>query len=154
MSAIAAETVPGGKGGPIYDEHAEMRAFTGLHHAALTVSDLATSADWYRTVLGLEEVFREEGDQRQAVIFRFPGGGHAVGLVGHGRDSTAFDPTAIGLDHLAFSVATRSDLEAWAEWLDELGVSNSGVIEVPPGGILNFKDPDGIALAVFWDRPD
>lgn len=131
-----------------------MSAFTGLHHAALTVSDLVASADWYRTVLGLEEMFREQSEQRQAVIFRFPGGDHAVGLVCHGPGSTAFDPTAIGLDHLGFSVATRSDLDTWAERLDEKGVTNSGVIEVPFGGILNFKDPDGIALAVFWDRPN
>jgi hypothetical protein len=28
----------------------------------------------------------------------------------------------------------------------------SNVIEIAPGAILNFKDPDGIALALFWDR--
>jgi hypothetical protein len=26
-------------------------------------------------------------------------------------------------------------------------------IDIPHGGILNFKDPDGIALSFFWDRP-
>jgi hypothetical protein len=29
---------------------------------------------------------------------------------------------------------------------------HSGPIEVPPGEILNLKDPDGITLALFWDR--
>jgi catechol 2,3-dioxygenase-like lactoylglutathione lyase family enzyme len=35
-----------------------MSVISGFHHVALTVRDLATSAEWYRTVLGLEELFR------------------------------------------------------------------------------------------------
>jgi hypothetical protein len=31
-------------------------------------------------------------------------------------------------------------------------VAHSGPIEVPPGEILNFKGPGGIAPALFWDR--
>jgi hypothetical protein len=49
-----------------------------------------------------------------------------------------------GLLHVARSVP---ELE-WA------GVPSSGVVPVPPGAILNFTDPDGIALAVFRDRPE
>ena len=90
--------------------------------------------------------------KRQAVIFGFPGGGHSVGLVAQRRGAGAFDPTVTGLDHLAFTVPTRSDLEAWVEHLEKKGITHSGIIDVPPGGILNFKDPDGIALAFFWDR--
>ena len=129
-----------------------MSVISGFHHVALTVRDLATSAEWYRTVLGLEELFREDGEQRQAVIFGFPGGGHAVGLVAHRRGAAGFDPTVTGLDHLAFTVPTRSDLEVWVERLEDKGVAHSGIIDVPPGAILNLKDPDGIALAFFWDR--
>ena len=98
-----------------------MSVIVGFHHVALTVRDLATSAEWYRTVLGLEELFREDGEQRQAVIFGFPGGGHAVGLVTHRRRAAAFDPTVTGLDHLAFTVPTRSDLEVWLERLEAKG---------------------------------
>ncbi len=32
-----------------------------------------------------------------------------------------------------------------------VGVTHSGVIDTPRGGILNFKDPDSLALALFWD---
>lgn len=28
-----------------------------------------------------------------------------------------------------------------------------GVLEAPVGGIVNFKDPDGIALSFFWTHP-
>ena len=129
-----------------------MSVLNGFHHVALTVTDLARSAEWYRDVLGLEELFREEGEQRQAVIFRFPGGGHAVGLVAHGDAGRPFSPTVTGLDHVAFTVPTRPELDLWAERLRQHGVPNSGVIDIPPGAILNFKDPDGIALSMFWDR--
>ena len=130
-----------------------MSELQGFHHVAVTVTDLDTSAAWYATVLGFEELFREENDGSRACVMRFPGGSTGVGLVEHrANDGTAFDPTRLGLDHFAFTVATRQDLEHWAQRLTAAGVAHSGAIEVPPGAILNFKDPDGIALALFWDR--
>lgn len=124
-----------------------------LHHVSLTVSDLSTSTAWYCDVLDLEIVFTEDGDDRRAAVLRFAAGGFAIGLTEHGGEDRRFDPRRIGLDHLAFSVSSLPELERWAERLRELGIETSGVIEIPPGAILNFKDPDGIALALFWDRP-
>ncbi len=54
---------------------------------------------------------------------------------------------------MAIAVPSRDELDAWLAHLDELGVAHSGAIEIPPGAIANFKDPDGIALSFFWDRP-
>lgn len=128
-----------------------LRAF---HHVALTVGDCERSADWYTTVLGMEVQFREEGEERRACVLRFASGGFSVGLVEHvGSPEDGFDPRRVGLDHLAFSVPTRPELDAWADRLDRHGVESSGVVAIPPGAILNFEDPDGIALALFWDAP-
>lgn len=119
----------------------------------MSVGDLDASVAWYATVLGFEELFREQAEGRRACVMRFPGGPFSVGLVEHaGTAATAFDPAHRGLDHLAFTVGTRADLDRWAEDLGRAGVAHSGVIDVPPGAILNFTDPDGIALALFWDR--
>lgn len=129
-----------------------MSGLAGFHHVALTVADLDASAAWYERVLGLVVLFREDGEERRAVVFGFPGGGHAVGLVWHASTTAGFDPRVVGLDHLSFVVERREDLDAWARRLDGEGVAHSDVVDVPPGAILNFKDPEGIALAIFWDR--
>ena len=132
-----------------------MTDIEGIHHVALTVADVGVSVRWYIDVLGLVELFREESDERRACVMRSAAGGFSIGVVEHrGGPERPFDPTRQGLDHLAFTVASREDLDAWVERLDAAGVAHSGVIDVPPGAILNFKDPDGIALALFWDRPE
>ena len=98
---------------------------------------------------------RREADQDQPV------GGLAPEQLGHrargdnqeqeGEDP-GFDPRRNGLDHLAFTLADRLDMDAWAARLSEHGVGYDGPFDIPPGAILNFKDPDGIALSLFWDR--
>lgn len=130
-----------------------MEPLTGFHHAALTVSDLDRSAEWYTRVLGMVEVFGEEATGRRAKVYRFADGAMSVGLVEHtGHEGAAFDPAVVGLDHLAFSVASQAAMHDWASRLDSQNVQHSGPIEIPPGEILNFKDPDGIALSLFWDK--
>lgn len=140
-------------GGPAQGRLPAVDPLRGLHHVALTVSDVETSARWYADVLGLSEDFRESAGARRAVVLHCPATAISVGLVQHDCGPERFDPRRMGLDHLAFAVGSREALAEWERRLDEHGVTHSGVVDVPPGAILNFKDPDGIALALFWDRP-
>jgi hypothetical protein len=49
--------------------------------------------------------------------------GIAVGLHHHdGNPGQPFDESCTGLDHTSFGVAGRADLDAWARWLDSIGV--------------------------------
>ena len=123
----------------------------GYHHASLTVADLDRSTGWYERVFDLVELFREPGPRR-AVVYRLSGTREMFGLVQHpDGDRSAFRPDRTGLDHLAFSTPSRADIDGWATRLDSLGIHHSGVIEIPTGAILNFRDPDGIQLAIFWE---
>jgi catechol 2,3-dioxygenase-like lactoylglutathione lyase family enzyme len=125
----------------------------GLHHAALTVSDREVSARWYVRVLGMVVLFREDGEHRRSAVLSFAGGAYSVGLVEHlPGDPASFDARHRGLDHLAFTVETRDAMVEWARRLDHHHVAHSGVLDVDTGAILNFQDPDGIPLALFWDR--
>jgi glyoxylase I family protein len=131
-----------------------MSDLVGFHHVAITVRDCDASADWYANVLGFQEMFRESSETRKGCVMQFPGGAFGVGLVEHTATSgdDAFAPTRLGLDHVGFKVGSRDALDDFAARLEAAGVAHSGVIESPRGAILNFKDPDNIALACFWDR--
>ncbi len=129
-----------------------MAGLAGLHHAALSVSDLDASIRWYTEVLGFEPTFRQELDNRRVVVMRLAGTRQTLGLVQHLGTGESFGPENLGLDHLAFSVTSGEELESWAHRLDDHGVTNSGPTGTPFGGMLHFADRDGIALALFWER--
>jgi glyoxylase I family protein len=74
-------------------------------------------------------------------------------LVGHAKSTgEPFTEFRTGLDHLEFLVASRVDLDQWAERLDELGVPHSGVknLDYTANAMLTFRDPDNIQLEFFW----
>ncbi len=123
-------------------------------HVALTVRNLEESARWYSDLFDLHEVFREEAPHRRAVVLASPDGwAMHIGLVQHsGTLDQNFDPTVVGLDCAAWSVATREELDRWQEFLEERGVVHSPVADLGVAAMLNLKDPDGIALALFWDE--
>ena len=127
-------------------------AVTGFHHIAVTVRDLAASSAWYEQLFDLEQLFDEPGDERKGRVYRLRGTSAMLGLVQHaGNDGSPFRPDRTGLDHAAFAVATRADMDAWVARLDDAGVEHSGAISIPTGAILNFADPDGVALSIFWE---
>jgi glyoxylase I family protein len=79
--------------------------------------------------------------------------GLVIGLhTNTGNDGDPFNEARCGLDHVGFNVATREDLEAWAAWLDELGIEHSGIRDGDEPfafATLVFRDPDNIQLELF-----
>jgi glyoxylase I family protein len=60
-----------------------------------------------------------------------------------------FDEDRVGLDHLCLRVGSRAELDAAAAHLDELQVTREPIKEIGHGYILEFRDPDGIALELM-----
>jgi glyoxylase I family protein len=129
----------------------------GLHHLGLTVRDLDTSADWYVEVLGFRRagVFEAADRVRRKAFLRHDGLRARLGLTEHRNGERApFDETRVGLDHLAFAVSDRAELDAWAKRLSAAGVTHSPVApanSVPGAAVLVFRDPDNIQLELFFD---
>lgn len=125
---------------------------TGFHHLSLTVRDLDASTTWYESLFDLDTVMDEPGSDRRARVYRLRGTSVMLGLTEHaGNDGSGFRPDRTGLDHAAFSVSSRDDVDAWAARLDRAGIGHSGRIDIPIGAILNFPDPDGIQLSIFYE---
>jgi glyoxylase I family protein len=98
-------------------------AVAGYHHFAPTVSDMEASAQWYERVFGMTRV--------------------PVAFPHHGAEQEGY----------AVVLAERADLDAWARWLDSLGVENSGVVDTGnpvPYSVVVFRDPDHIQLELIY----
>jgi catechol 2,3-dioxygenase-like lactoylglutathione lyase family enzyme len=109
-------------------------------------------------VFGLERLpatAPHHGDEEggYAVLLTDPRTGLLIGLHHHATCIAGpFDERRVGLDHIAWGVASMTELTRWAAWLDELGVPNSGVIDKPgPRRYLAivFRDPDNIQLELI-----
>jgi glyoxylase I family protein len=133
-------------------------AITGFHHFSTTVRDVEASAQWYERVLSMSRLpvtFPHHGSEQEgyAVLLLEPRSGIAIGLHHHNaNEGEGFLETRTGLDHMAFNVASRADLDAWASWLTELGIEHSGVIDAAeplPYSVVVFRDPDNIQLELF-----
>jgi glyoxylase I family protein len=128
-----------------------MPTFPSIGHAAVTVTDLARSTAWYTALLGSEPVLDEDeqSGEYHHTVYALPSG-QLFGLHLHpGTAAGDFDERHTGLDHLAFAVADRAELAAWADRLDELGVKHGGIKDAHYGSGVSFRDPDGIALEFF-----
>jgi len=120
----------------------------GVRHITLTVSDVARSTAFYEKVFGVRA---------------FPGDHHArcmsygsflLGLQlppKRGFPNDRFDENRLGLDHLAFAVESRQQLEDLVRVLAELGAPTAG-IEFDPDGqgeYVCFRDPDNVQVEFY-----
>jgi len=126
-----------------------MPTITGAHHAALTVSDLQRSVAWYQDLLGMAPVFGDDNEEVSFQLLAHPSGWFLGLREYHGREKDRFDEFRCGLDHFAFGVPTRQDLDQWVEQLEAKGVTYSPVNDTPIGSVVTFRDPDNIQLE-FW----
>ena len=129
-----------------------MTAIHGIHHIALTVSDAERSAAWYRALFGLTEVLR--GDDEIVSYRVLAGNGIVVGVRRyHQTTADAFDELRVGLDHIAFGVSSRDELEEWERLLQERSIAFAPIADTPIGSVIVFRDPDDIQLEIWLPAP-
>ncbi len=126
-----------------------MPNISGAHHAALTVTDLERSVAWYEDLLGMQTLFGEDNDEVTFKLMAHPSGWYLGLREYQGQEKDQFNEFRCGLDHFAFAVPTRTDLDQWAEVLEAKGVVFSPITDTPIGSVLTFRDPDNIQLE-FW----
>jgi catechol 2,3-dioxygenase-like lactoylglutathione lyase family enzyme len=126
----------------------------GVLESCLYVDDLAAAEQFYREVLGLAFVGRQDG---RHVFFRC--GDHMLLVFdprGVGRqDSETPAHGARGSSHIAFAVNAQ-DLDAWRRHLTRHQVVIEKIVDWPQGGqSIYFRDPAGNSLELapgcIWD---
>lgn len=128
---------------------------TGFAHLRLTVTDIERSRAFYDALFGWEVAFEVPPDADDAtaqalgflyggIIYSFAGGLLGLRPVAPGTDT--FSEDRVGLDHLSLSVGSTADLDAAIATLDSLGAAHGEVKNLGAVSILEFRDPDGIAL--------
>ena len=124
-----------------------MSLISGLNHVAVITADLDRFVDFYATIFGMEEVFREG----------VPGLRHAILRI---NDSSWLHPAEIPdnrhakgtahmferghLDHLALTAKSKSSFEQIRERLIEARASDGIVEDLGAFHTLWFRDPDGM----------
>ena len=129
-----------------------------LHHFAISVANLETTADWYREKLGFREEYRYAIKEMglQAVFLVLEDFRLEIFEMSESRaasaEERAFDRylTVRGLKHVALAV---DDLEATRAELVERGVQFvTDAMDVPASGgerFCFFTDPNGVLVELF-----
>ena len=126
---------------------------SSVAHVRLTVTDIERSRQFYESVFGWPVLIEvpENADEktRDQLSFLYGGviydlGGTLLGLRPVATDR--FHENRAGLDHIAFRLASKDELDAAVAHLDELGVEHEPIKDIGPSYILEFRDPDNIAL--------
>jgi len=127
-----------------------MPMMTGAHHVGFTVRDADASARWYADLLGMQEVLRGDDENVRFRVLAHPGSGWVLGVRQYpGHADGRFDEFRTGLDHFAFGVASRAELEAWEQRLSDAGIPFTPIADTPIGSVIVFRDPDNIQLEFF-----
>lgn len=126
---------------------------SSVAHVRLTVTDIERSRQFYESVFDWPVLLEvpENADEatRNQYSFLFGGviydlGGTLLGLRPVASDR--FHEDRCGLDHIAFRLTSLAELESAAAHLDDIGTAHEPIKDIGPSYILEFRDPDNIAL--------
>jgi catechol 2,3-dioxygenase-like lactoylglutathione lyase family enzyme len=112
----------------------------------IPVTELRSSAKWYRDLFDLEVAmeFEEDGAVR-GVVLADRAAGFVIGL--RERDRCESKPVLAGFDVVAFELDSRESVEALVTRCDERGLVHTEIQDRGDFGVaLDVPDPDGTVL--------
>lgn len=123
--------------------------FKSVNHAAVIVSDLEKSSDFYIGKLGFKLLKKIDRPEKKSVILYLDAGENVVLEIfsfPHPPERLTY-PEACGLRHLAFNV---DDFDGALVKLASLGIRTEAVStdERTKKRMTFFKDPDGLPLEI------
>ena len=129
----------------------QLPAQTRIGHVHLKVSDLGKALQFYRDLLGFEEMQRY-GDG--AVFISAGGYHHHIGLnTWYSKHAPPAPVRSAGLFHTAILYPTRKDLAAILKRLMDANYPLTGASDHGVSEALYLNDPDNNGVELYWDRP-
>ena len=127
-----------------------------LDHVNIFVRNAERSHRWYTDVLGLhtQDVFTHPGTDRVRAVFLSCDRDHAhdIALFDVGDDATGPQKGQVGLNHVAWRMASLDDLAAMYRRLRDKDIPvRVGDHTISIG--VYFSDPDGNGLEVYYELP-
>ena len=130
-----------------------------LGHVVLRVRSLAVSVPFYTAVLGLREVARLDGPERDIVggelaFLSWGSNHHDLGLLESPqvRPAGPADPQCAGLAHFAVRIGDHIEtLRAFHARLRDQGVAFTHGRDHEVSQSLYLRDPDGLLIEVYVD---
>jgi catechol 2,3-dioxygenase len=127
---------------------------THVGHIHLRVADLERALAFYRDVLGfaVNQDMRTEPTPRRVVFLSASPYHHYVALA----EFAGITPPTLrqaGLFHVAFVYPSRWELARALQQILDCGYPIDSCHEYGPGEGVNLRDPDGIPLELYYDRP-
>ena len=111
-----------------------------INHVGLTVKDIAASKRWYSQLLDFKVASELEQDGYKLAILERDGVPFSIGLFEFEvNPGDGFDAHRPGMNHLAFTVPTRGQLDDWLHRFGEMDIENSGIHESINGWVLTFR---------------
>lgn len=126
---------------------------TELGHVVFYVRDLAHSSDFYRQVVGLQQIGTLFGGR--AAIFSSGRTHHELLLIQMGDVPGPLSGKRLGLYHVGWRVGDSLDtLREHLKRAESFGSAIEGISDHTVSQSLYLRDPDGNEVELFVDNPD